>query len=54
MDLNGEKKRTHARKITRYCCVATIVVKHMKVGKYLISFFHEKHTMIFPHLVSSI
>ena len=44
MDLNGEKKRTHARKITRCGCEAMITVKHMKDGKYSVSFFHEEHT----------
>jgi hypothetical protein len=43
-DLNGQKIRTHARKITICGCEAMITVKRMQDGKYLISYFHKEHT----------
>ncbi|XP_024310280.1 protein FAR1-RELATED SEQUENCE 5-like [Brachypodium distachyon] len=62
-ELNGEKKgdekkRTHARKITRCGCEAMITVKRMKDGKYAVSYFHEEHTHEFvtprkQHLIKS-
>uniref|UniRef100_A0A8R7QYK5 FAR1 domain-containing protein n=1 Tax=Triticum urartu TaxID=4572 RepID=A0A8R7QYK5_TRIUA len=57
-NLNGEKKRTHARKITRCGCEAMITVKHIKDGKYSVSDFHEEHTHDFvtprkQHLIKS-
>ena len=43
MNMNGENKRTHARKITRCVCEAIITLKRMNDGKYSVSYFHEEH-----------